>query len=72
MLMNTNRAAVLPLRPFLKVSAPPSSKRLVVFKLKNLDFVKDFAELSCDYYNINKRTPTCDHVVIFIYFEGGW
>jgi hypothetical protein len=42
--MNTNRAAVLPLRPFLKVSAPPST-RLLVFKLENLDFVERFAEL---------------------------
>jgi hypothetical protein len=27
--------------------------------------------LSCDYYNRNKRTATCDHVVIYIFFEGG-
>ena len=43
--MNTNRAAVLPLRPVLKVSAPPSTKRFVVFKQENLDFVEKFAEL---------------------------
>ena len=41
----TNRAAVLPLRPVLKVSAPPSTKRFVVFKLENIDFVEKFAEL---------------------------
>jgi hypothetical protein len=44
-LMNKNRAAVLPLRTILKVSVPISTKRFVVFKLKNLDFVEKFAEL---------------------------
>ena len=43
--MNTNRAAVLPLRPVLKVSSPLSTKRFVVFKLENRDFVEKFAEL---------------------------
>jgi hypothetical protein len=42
--MNTNRAAVLPLGPVLEVSDPPSTKRFVVFKQKNLDLEK-FAEL---------------------------
>ena len=44
-LMDTNRAAVLPLRPVLTLAAPPSTKRFVVFKLENLDFVEKFAEL---------------------------
>ena len=43
--MNTNRRAVLPLRPVLKLAAPPSTKRFVVFKLENLDFVEKFAEI---------------------------
>jgi hypothetical protein len=44
-LMNTNRAALLPLRPVLKVFAPPCTKRFVIFKLEKLDFVENFAEL---------------------------
>ena len=43
--MNTNRAALLPVRHVLKVSAPPSTKRFVVFKQENRDFVEKFAEL---------------------------
>jgi hypothetical protein len=70
--INTNRAAVLPLRPVLKVSAPPSTKRFVVFKLEILILLKSL--LSCDYYNRSKRTATYDHVVIYILFlrGGGW
>ena len=44
-LMSTSRAAVLPLRPVLKLAAPPSTKRFVVFKLENLDFVEKFADM---------------------------
>ena len=44
-LMNTNRAALLSFRPVLKVFAPPSTKKFLVFKLENLDFVEQFAEL---------------------------
>ena len=54
-LMNTSRAAVLPLRPVLKLAAPPSTKRFVVFKLENLDFVEKFADIqSCLIIDVNK------------------
>jgi hypothetical protein len=43
--MNTNRAGLLPLRPVLKVFAPPCTKRFVVSKLEKLDFDEKFAEL---------------------------
>ena len=60
--MNTNRAAVLPLRPVLKVSAPPSTKRFVFFKLENLDFVNFgvgliLSSLTCSYRL--SRVPGC-------------
>ena len=44
-LMDTHQAAVLPLRPVLTIASPPSTKRFVVFKLENLDFIEKFAEL---------------------------
>ena len=44
-LMVTHQAAVLPLRPVLSLASPPSTKRFVVFKLDNLDFIEKFAKL---------------------------
>ena len=44
-IMDTCRAAVLPLRPVLNLAVPPSSKRFVVFKLENFDFIKKISEL---------------------------
>jgi hypothetical protein len=43
--MNTNRAALLHLRPVLKVFAPPYTKRFVVFKLEKLVVMEKVAEL---------------------------
>jgi hypothetical protein len=44
-LINTNRAVLLPLRPVLKVFAPPCTKRFVVIKLEKLNFREKFAQL---------------------------
>ena len=44
-LMDTSKAAVLLLRPVLQLATPPSTKRFIVFKLENLDFIQKFAEL---------------------------
>ena len=44
-IMDTDKAAVLPLRPVLNLATPPSTNRFVVFKLENMDFIKKIAEL---------------------------
>ena len=44
-LYETDRACVLPLRPVLQLAKPPSTRRFVVFKLENFDFIDKFAQI---------------------------
>ena len=44
-LHETERFCVPPLRPVLEIAEPLSSRRLVVFKLENSDFIDIFAKI---------------------------